>query len=216
MWNDDRTHVLEECHRLLDRLLDDAELAHTSVDGAAKHSSGAALDAVRRQGLALWDVFSDNHSVVDAQSVCYSLGSFRGSGGEIADALMRHYPEASYDYLDFYMGSMLAEADLTHEYRCIFARLRAEGCDWIYSFPRLYGVRFERTTDLEMMEYDPSRAVAEELDQAEPSDDDLMASLDGMYEEAVAEARYRPVPTVVAAYRSVFGRLPEGWPHPDM
>jgi hypothetical protein len=102
MWSDDRpTHTLAECHRLLDRLLLDAELKRASADAAGAHTRGTTVDALRRQGLALWDVFSDNHSVIDARGVCYSLGTFRSSGDEIADALMRHYSDSSYDYPTF-------------------------------------------------------------------------------------------------------------------
>ena len=68
-----------------------------------------------------------------------------------------------------------------------------------------------------MTEYDPSRAVAAELERAnESSDDDLEVSLDRMHDEAVARARNESLPATVAAYRNVYGRLPQGWPHRDM
>lgn len=67
MWSDDRpTHTLAECHRLLDRLLTDAMLPKGSADAAGAHTRDATDNAARRQGLALWDVFSDNQAVVDA------------------------------------------------------------------------------------------------------------------------------------------------------
>lgn len=216
MWSDDRpTHTRSECHRLLDRLLMGAGLQHASAHAAGAH--GTASDAGRRLGLALWDVFSDNHTVVDARGVCYSLGTFRSSGDEIADALMRHNPDSTYDYLDFYMGSAFGELDLTPEYRYIFAYLHAEGCDWIYSFPRLHLLKFDSSSENAMTEDDPSRAVAEELEQAKKSlDDDMEAWLRRMHGEAVDRARNEPLPATVAAYREVYSRLPEGWPHPDM
>jgi hypothetical protein len=56
----------------------------------------------------------------------------------------------------------------------------------------------------------------EELEQAKKSpDDDLEARLGRMHEEAVARARHEPLPATVSAYREVYRRLPEGWPHPD-
>ena len=68
-----------------------------------------------------------------------------------------------------------------------------------------------------MTEYDPSRAVAAELERTkESSDDDLEASLERMHDEAVARARNESLPATVAAYRDVYGRLPQGWPHRDM
>jgi hypothetical protein len=113
MWSEDRpTHTLAECHRLLDRLLTGAMLPQGSTDAAGAHTRDTTDNAARRQGLALWDVFSDNQAVLDARGVCYCLGTFRSSGDEIAAALMRHYPDSSYDYLDFYMGSALSGIDL--------------------------------------------------------------------------------------------------------
>ncbi|CAN5908484.1 hypothetical protein BH11GEM2_BH11GEM2_13210 [soil metagenome] len=46
-----------------------------------------ALEAevVQLVGLILWDVFSNSHSVVDADGVEFHLGSFRGSAGFIAE-----------------------------------------------------------------------------------------------------------------------------------
>lgn len=212
MWSDDRpTHTFAECHRLLDRLLSGGALRQASADAAGAHTRGASDSAVRRQGLALWDVFSDNQSVIDARGVRYCLGTFRSSGDEIAAALMRHYPDSSCDYLDFYMGSALSEIDLTREYRFIFAQLRAEGCDWIYSFPRLHLLRFDSRTEDAMTEYDASRAVAAELERGkESSDDDLETSLERIYDEAVGRARNESLPATVAAYRHVYGRLPQG------
>lgn len=112
-------------------------------------------EVVELVGSALWDVFSANHSVVDREGRVCDLGSFRGAAGRIADAIDRRYPELdrTYGYLDFYMGTALVSgrADLRPVYRWIFDRLRGQGWDWHYSFPR-----------------------------------------------------------------QVYGRLPEGWPHPDM
>lgn len=181
-------------------------------------------EVVELLGRTLWDIFSDNHSVVDAEGVAYDLGSFRGSGGFIAEALNDRYPWLGrrYHYLDFYMGSALigGRADLGPVYRWIFARLQAADCDWIYSFPRLYLIDFRgarRQADDELA-YDPSEAVAAELEEAEhrKERDALSRRLDEAHEEAVRHAREKPLPATVAAYRDVFGALPEGWPHPDM
>lgn len=87
-------------------------------------------------GDCLWDIFSDNNEVVDAQGVVYDLGSFRGSGRFIADFLNQHpaIPEGTtFDYIDFYMGSYgRPEPDiLTPVYIYLFTGLKVNGCDWI-------------------------------------------------------------------------------------
>src|SRR5207237_1759447 len=85
-------------------------------------------------GQCLWDVFSDSHEVVASDGRQLDLGSFRGSGGFLADVLNRQLGEERYDYLSFYMGTIgiAARADLTPVYRLIFRRLRAHGLDWVY------------------------------------------------------------------------------------
>lgn len=180
-------------------------------------------EVVELVGGALWDIFSNNHTVIDRQGSAYDLGSFRASAAVIAETINRRYPlrQAAYDYLDFYMGTALrgGRADLRPVYRWIFGRLREANCDWIYAFPRLYlldlGTREEQEDGLD---YDPSRAVRAELDRAdrEREAQALAEELERAYREAIAEARRRPLPAVVAAYRDVFGALPAGWPHPDM
>jgi hypothetical protein len=68
------------------------------------------------------------------------LGSFRGSGGFIAELLNDQTSSRRHDYLDFYLGTIGVgdRADLTPVYRMIFRRLAAQGCDWTYAFPRLH------------------------------------------------------------------------------
>ncbi len=90
-------------------------------------------------GQCLWDVFSDNHDVIAADGRIVSLGSFRGSGGFLADFL-EYGPTppppddpddlwSSWDrsdYLRFYMGTAFisGRADLTPVYALIFRRLQ--------------------------------------------------------------------------------------------
>ena len=92
---------------------------------------------VHRYGLALWDVFSNNNEVVDGVGVCYDLGSFRGSAGEIARLLEAAYPAVGdFEPLDFYMGSMGEEDDTVRRaHRDIFERIRALGGDWVSDVP---------------------------------------------------------------------------------
>ena len=183
-------------------------------------------EVVELLGHALWDVFSDNHTVVDSDGVAYDLGSFRGSADFIAESINRRYTHLrrSYHYLDFYMGSLMysGRADLRPVYRWIFTLLREEGCHWIYSFPRTYLIDFssgpaEASQD-DFSSYDPSDAVRSEVERGERDKEvrELAEKLERAQEGDLRKARDRPLPATVAAYRDVFGSLPEGWPHPDM
>lgn len=180
-------------------------------------------------GRALWDVFSSNHAVVDPDGRPCDLGSFRSSAGFIAEAVNRRFPELDrkLGYLDVYMGASLVgnRERLLPVYRWIFERLRERGCDWRFSFPRLYLTRLspgpEREEDPEepgFLSYDPGEAVRDDLrrDEREQALRSLRDELERRNEEAIRRARHEPLPPTVAAYREVYGRLPEGWPHRDM
>lgn len=196
-----------------------------AAGGPGTEGDEAERDIVELLGRALWDVFSDNHTVVDANGTAYRLGSFRASGSFIADAINKRYPAlpTRYGYLDFYMGGMFVRrgVDRGPVYRWIFSQLRANGCDWIYSFPRIHLIDMrgpEPGARDDGLSYDPSEAVRAEVERAERDREieALRAGLDEAADETIRRAREEPLPPIVAAYREVFGRLPEGWPHPDM
>lgn len=88
-------------------------------------------------GRCLWDIFSDNHDVIGPDGRLADIGSFRGAGAFIAELVNRELPDARYDYLDFYMGTICVSdrADLTPVYAMIFRRLAEHGYDWKYAFP---------------------------------------------------------------------------------
>ncbi len=176
-------------------------------------------------GQCLWDVFSENHEVIGPDNRVLDLGSFRSSGGFIADVLNRQIGTDEYDYLDFYMGTIwiAQRADLTPAYRMIYRRLQAQGLDWMYQFPRLYAVdmrplneALDRDNEADWTDYDPSEAlVKEEADRDKDKNlAELRESLDRAHESAIEEALQAPPPARVRAYESVYGRLPDGWP-PD-
>lgn len=181
-------------------------------------------------GLCLWDVFSDNHDVVAADGRLVHLGSFRGSGGMIADFFDdsswtrdgAEEPWAAWDrsdYMRFYMGTAWigGRADLRPVYCLIFRRLRDVGGDWQYSFPRLHVVDFGAAAPLESTsEYDPSMAFAKEQAREVQARETtrLQRELDDSAKQAMREARVKEPPETVQAYQSVFGRFPAGWP-PD-
>lgn len=157
-------------------------------------------------GRCLWDVFSDNHDVIapDGREVC--LGTFRGSGGFIADLLNDEVGSGEYDYMDFYMGTIWIDdrADLTPVYAMIFRRLATDGYDWEYAFPRIYAIDFGRDRDeavdlAERMERERQRA-------------DLHRLLEEAHREALENAKDRPPPATVEAYRQVYEDFPRGWP----
>jgi hypothetical protein len=156
-------------------------------------------------GRCLWDVFSDNHDVIAPDGREVHLGSFRGSGGFIADLLNDEVGSRRYDYMDFYMGTIWGHdrADLRPVYAMIFRRLARHGYDWHYVFPQIHAVHFERddeTANLaDRMERDRQRP---ELDQF----------LEEGHREALEAAKDRPPPPTVEAYRQVYGEFPRGWP----
>jgi hypothetical protein len=174
-------------------------------------------------GQCLWDVFSDSHEVVAPDGRVLDLGSFRASGGFLAEILNRQSGADHYDYLDFYMGTIWVaqRADLTPVYRMIFGRLRSRQLDWIYHFPRLYAIdlrplqeALDQKDEPDWLNYSPSEALAKEEEAKEHDRElaELRASLDEGYREAIEEALKAPPPATVRAYEAVYGHFPQGWP----
>ena len=217
--HDESRHTEEECTRLLDRFLlpPDELLAAFSPEGWRNtRDQRGEEEVVDLVGRVLWDVFSDNHTVFDADGA-FDLGSFRGAAGFLAEAIHGRYPALSgrRGYLDFYMGTRGIGADLGPLYRWVFAGLRMAGCDWRYSFPRIYLVSFAHDPEpADTLAYDPSAAVAAELDAADREREgaEMQQRLDAGYNDAVERAKRRPPPAIVQAYYSVYGRWPRGWP----
>ncbi|MCC5806149.1 MAG: hypothetical protein JJU00_07450 [Opitutales bacterium] len=184
-------------------------------------------------GAVAWEVFSDNHSVIAEDGREVSLGSFRGTGAfldEFDRGRGQGRPESgesdefafplfdSGGYMRFYMGLAFNSdrCDYGSVYRMLFRRLRGVGADWVYRFPRIGIVRFDRggEADSTPEDYDPSAAFAAEQER-EKRDEEVArmeAELDASYREAAEEAAKKPPPPVVQAYRAVYHRLPEGWP----
>ncbi|MGH7135543.1 MAG: hypothetical protein ACREHD_07370, partial [Pirellulales bacterium] len=174
-------------------------------------------------GQCLWDIFSDSHEVVASDGRALDLGSFRCSGGFLADVLNRQIGARQYDYLDFYMGTIWVaqRADLTPVYAMIFRRLKRRELDWIYHFPRLYAIdmrplkaALDDRKEPDWLNYSPSEALAKETDERERDRElaEFRESLDEGYREAVEEALNHAPPPTVRAYEAVYGRFPQGWP----
>jgi hypothetical protein len=199
--------------------------APTMADIVARHTDPPTepqRELAELLGKCVWDVFSDNHEVITSNGRSFDLGSFRASGGFIADWLNSQQGTDRYDYMDFYMGTIWigGRADLTPVYEAIFRRLHARGHNWVYEFPRL------RLVDLRPLQaalgetqpdwegYDPSRAFQQQQEDVEREREvrQMREQLDEAYREAVDKARQGPPPHTVAAYTNVYGVFPQGWP----
>jgi hypothetical protein len=181
--------------RLLSRFMVDLprlrELSEETGPGGAPRSD---RDMVERLASALWGVFSHHRAVVDGQGAHYDLGSWRAAAELISDIVNCHYPQVGppIRYMDCYMGVLVGEdhrrvARPLH--RWIFERLHDAGCDWFYS-------------------YSPDAQFADRRERMR----ELSSALARAYQENAAGAVYAPLPSIVAAYQDVYGRLPEGWP----
>ncbi len=179
-------------------------------------------------GRVLWEIFSDNHSVIDDDGREIDLGSFRGTSSTL-DAFDRgdiDEESGTEDWMDvwdrgdhmrFYCGlAFISErADYGPVYEMVFRRLKALGTDWIYRFPRIGMVRFEKPDEPDKPEeYSPSEAFAKEVKKREDDAEfaRMEAEMEAAYRESAAAAAKAKPPPIVQAYRRVFGRLPSGWP----
>jgi hypothetical protein len=102
-------------------------------------------------GDCIWNVFSNNHTVFNENFESYDFGSWRCSGGFIADVInkLQLVPEKPFGYMDFYMGNAFTEhrADLTPLYKFIFKKLKAKNLDWEFSFPQMGLVNFNHENE---------------------------------------------------------------------
>lgn len=179
-------------------------------------------------GCVLWEIFSDNHSVIADDGREIDLGSFRGASSTL-DAFDRgeiEEEEGMEDWMDvwdrgdhmrFYCGLafIAGRTDYRPVYELVFRRLKALDADWIYSFPRLGVVRFKKPEEpVDLTEYSPSEAFAREAKQKEEEAEfeRMEAEMEAAYRESVEAAKNKPPPPIVQAYRHVYGRFPSGWP----
>lgn len=175
-------------------------------------------------GRCVWDIFSDQHDVIAPDARALHLGSHRMAGEFIADFLNRQTGRRQFDYMNFYMGTSApwaAEGDFTSIYEWIFGRLKADGLDWVYQFPRIHLVDFRplaeqlrREEKPDWENYSPSESLAKEMEDKQRDKEiaEFREQLEEDRNEAIAEALQQPAPAVVRAYRQVYGDWPEGWP----
>ena len=170
-------------------------------------------------GHVLWDVFSDNNAVIDANGAECALGSFRGSAGTIAEELNTRYADLGldYDYIDFYMGTVMLgrRADLGPVYRFVFMELRRANYEWTYNYSRLLIARLPRSeeADVDAIDYDPSEAIRSEMEAAEErvADEAFEQTVERINADGAARTLASP-PTVVLSYHDVYAKWPDGWP----
>jgi len=118
-------------------------------------------------GLCLWDVFADNHEVLDATGRVVDLGSFRGAAAFLDGYISGHGDAwCREDYMRFYLGTFAIDgrADLTPVYASIFRRLMERGGTWVYHFPELFLVELGSADDegSALKPYSPNEAIAAE------------------------------------------------------
>jgi hypothetical protein len=171
-------------------------------------------------GLCVYDIFSNNHTVLADDKKEFNLGSMRGSGRFISNFfnLEIDSTQKKYDYIDFYMGSIwIAErADLIPFYEYIFLKLKIKECDWQYEFPRLYAIappKIHKKKD-DNLTYNPNDSISDQIaeDQEEKESNRFQEVLNTTFEEAFEGAKYKPLTAVVQAYKNIFGVLPDGHP----
>ena len=174
-------------------------------------------------GRCAWDIFSDNHEVIASDGRVVDVGSFRGSGGFLADYLNARIPNANYDYMDFYMGTswITCRADVTPLYQMIFRRLKKFGCDWVYVFPKIHLVDLRPLREAlqlndqpEWENYDPSSGLAKEQQEQLRNQEltELRASMETDHQNAIDRAKQSSPPFTVTAYQSIYRQFPKGWP----
>ena len=173
-------------------------------------------------GLTVYDIFSNNHSVIAEDGAEFSLGSMRGSGRFIADFINHNFKvgKTKYGYMDFYMGTEMRDdaVDLKPFYEYIFLKLKNLKCDWIYSFPRLHLVSFTKKEEtVNSKDYDPQEAILKQLKEKEEAAkaEEFRNKFDEQFEKEFEAAKYKTLIHVVQAYKNVFQCLPQGHPQKE-
>ena len=171
-------------------------------------------------GDCIWNIFSNNHTVFNENAESYDIGSWRGSGGFIADVInkLQLVSDQSFDYMDFYMGGILSHerADLTPVYEFIFKKLSAKNLDWEYSFPRMGLISFRKDEDEkdDIANYNPEEAVKKQLEKEQQQNEieKLQQQFEDIYNSEYEEARSKKPSPEVMAYYNVYHRYPQGHP----
>jgi hypothetical protein len=180
------------CMRLLNQFMVDTAELRPVVGGPALAGAQDERRVVESLTSGLWGVFSHGRCVIDRTSRYLHMGSPRAAAELISDLANARYPhlDPPIRYADCYLLTLSGEdggAADQQLYRWIFLGLRARGCDWVFSArpgPDLAarGARLREISTVLSRAYDENAGL------------------------------YAPLPAIIAAYREVYGRLPQGWP----
>ena len=186
----------------------------TSSENSDKTESLGDEGLFRVLGTIIWEIFSDNHEVVDKEGKVFDLGSWRGSGGFIADFLnARFAPEGAYwfGYMDFYGGFWGGhDISLSPLYVYFFRKLKGQECTWRYSPPAIYLIDFSKEEQGDNLQnYNPATSVLTDLhdEEEQAKKGDFRKSLEEHNEE-MREKVVNDPPLVVLAYKQVYGEMP--------
>jgi len=171
-------------------------------------------------GIAIWDIFSNNHDVVSADNKIFYIGSWRGSGSTISEVINHNFKtNESYGYLDFYMGSFYQIDDavsLKEIYKAIFAHLKDTGCDWFYAYPRMYAIDLNQNKQESTQDnllYDSNIALENEMKNKERKEKmkAFQDQLDDDFKKRKEKMKKEPLPDIIQAFKSIYNYLPTGW-----
>jgi len=164
--------------------------------------------------LAIYEIFSNNHQVVDMKGKLYDLGSLRGSGRFLAEFLNMYYPGPIkvYDYLDFYCTYSFIEhrSDLSPLFKHVFQKLKSRDINWIYAVPEIFWIDFSGETDQDERSFDPHRDILEGQ-----YNDLVRRRMEHALEDVNKSLKKQVLsqtPVIVSSYVKIYGGFPEGWP----
>lgn len=161
----------------------------------------------------LWDVFSDNNQVITADGRGVADWGFRGWSHFMNEQITKTTVQwREEDYFYFGLGDYQHSDvyDVNEIYLMIFRRLKAQGADWLYNPPEIFGITLGATAEAANASRSGKRLSPEEeafIKDLQAMREALQAMNEGLRSTVVSNT-----PPPVAAYRSIFGRNPRGWP----
>lgn len=174
-------------------------------------------------GMCIWDIFSNNHTVLDTEGRSVDLGSHRTAGSFIASMLelkskIENISLFDCDYLRFYLGTSMifTRTDYRPVYKMIFIRLKSQNLDWEYFFPRIFlhdlsNLKGQQDSDIN---FSPVESFQKELENKKRKEETqkFKDALDEAHQECIEKSKQLPPPSIVMAYYDVYDSFPKGWP----
>lgn len=175
-------------------------------------------DIVELLALCVYDIFSRENDVIAPDGRIAHFGSWRGTGGFLATWIEKNHDiDKSYSYLDFYMGTSLVShrTELRPVYQIIYKRLKENGYDWKYTFPRVHLVNVSKPKKPQNpQDYDPEQAITNEQNrrEREKEKEELEKEFEMVHQKNIEGALEGDPPSIVQAYTDIYGHFPVGWP----